>query len=353
MVPFSGWNMPVQYTNVIDEHNTTRKKAGLFDISHMGEFKIKGRSAKKFLQQMTVNDLDKLQPGTAQYSVMCYEDGGVVDDLFIYMIDENDYMLVVNAGTIRKDFSWLKKHIINSVNLKNISDRTGKMDLQGPLSEKILQKICKTGLSTLKRFHFIRTKIDDIKVMVSRTGYTGEDGFEIYCDVNDAVDLWNLILDTGKKDGIKPVGLGARDTLRLEACYSLYGHEISKTISPIEGSIGWVVRIYKDDFIGKDALRKQKEKGTKRINIAFEMTDRAIAREHYRVERDGKKIGEVTSGTFSPTFKKPIGLALVKTKHSHPNTEINIIIRGRVHRAKVVKKPFYEYGQGEKHEKGS
>jgi|TARA_Y100000310_G_scaffold270988_1_gene285206 aminomethyltransferase len=343
MVPFSGWNMPVQYTNIMDEHNTVRTKAGLFDTCHMGEFNVKGANAKKFLQMMLVNDIEMLIPGKSQYSMMCYENGGIIDDLFVYMINEEEYMLVVNADTTDKDFEWLTKHKFKEVELENLSRKTGKIDLQGPLSEKILQNICNHNISTLNRFRFVDAAVDGKKVIISRTGYTGEDGFEIYSDSDDTVNIWNLILENGKEEKIKPIGLGARDTLRLEACYNLHGHETNEKISPVEASSGWAVRVHKTNFFGKEILIEQKKNGTKKINAAFEMIDKAIARDHYEVQKNNQEIGIVTSGTFSPTFKKSIGLAFIQKEFSSPGTEIDILIRGKAHKAKIIKKPFYPY----------
>ncbi|MBN1156009.1 glycine cleavage system aminomethyltransferase GcvT [Candidatus Woesearchaeota archaeon] len=340
MVEFGGWNMPVQYTNVIDEHNTTRSKAGLFDICHMGEFIISGIDAKSFLQRICLNDVEKLIPGKAQYSMLCNENGGVVDDIFIYMLKENEFMMVTNAGTFDKDHEWMLNHNPDGVEIKNISEKTSKLDLQGPLSEDILQKICVHDLSSLKRFFWATTTIEGVDCKVSRTGYTGEDGFEIYSDAACVERLWNKILETGKPLGLKPIGLGARDTLRLEACYSLYGHELSDSITPVEASLGWVVRDYKD-FIGKEVILKQKKQGTKKINVAFEMVENAVPREHYPVQKNGATVGEVSSGSFSPSLRKGIGMAFIRTDLSEPGTEINIIIRGKPYLARIVKKPFY------------
>lgn len=346
MVEFGGWYMPVQYTNVIDEHNTTRKCAGLFDISHMGEFRVTGKNAKKFLQYVMINDLDKIENNKTQYNMMCYETGGIVDDLLIYRANENEYMIVVNASNIKKDFEWLKEHKIPGVKLQDISNKTSKLDLQGPNSQIILQKICQDDLSKIKRFYFLKTKINKFSVLISRTGYTGEDGFEIYCDNKNVVELWKILLKKGFEYGIKPIGLGARDTLRIEACYSLYGHEINSETSPIQASIGWAVRTYKNEFIGKNILRKQKNDGTNKINVAFEMLDRAIAREHYKIYNHDIFIGKVTSGTYSPTFKKSIGMALVLKEYSEPDSLIDIKIRDKTYTAKIIKKPFYKFRGG-------
>ncbi|MBW2976192.1 glycine cleavage system aminomethyltransferase GcvT [Candidatus Woesearchaeota archaeon] len=346
MVDFGGWYMPVQYTSIIDEHLTTRAKAGLFDICHMGEFIVKGPDSRKFLQRIITNNADKLYTGKAVYSLMCYENGTTVDDLFVYQLKENEFMLVVNASTIGKDFEWMEKHLGNfNAGIENISEQTGKLDLQGPLSERILKKAANADFP--QRFHFIEADIGGIKSLISRTGYTAEDGFELYFPIEEAVRIWNLLLETGREEGLKPIGLGARDTLRLEACYPLYGHEINENITPVEADLGWAVKTEKEeDFIGKTVLEKQKKEGTERSLAAFEMLDRGIPREHYEVFSNSEKIGYVTSGTFSPTFKKPLGRALLKKDFSQPGKKISINIRGRLCNALVVKKPFYSYNGG-------
>ncbi len=344
MVDFGGWNMPVQYTNVIDEHNTTRTKAGIFDISHMGEFIISGKNTKEFLQKICLNDINKLVIGKAQYSMFCNENGGVIDDIFIYQLEENKFMIVTNAGTIDKDFQWMLKHKLEGVEIENISDETAKIDIQGPLSQEILQKICDSDLNELKRFHYVDTKIDNVNCKISRTGYTGEDGFELYFDSEKSVQIWNKLLAVGKPLGMKPVGLGARDTLRLEACYSLYGHELNDNTTPVEASLSWLVR--EKDFIGSDVILKQKKQGPDRINVAFEMLDKAIPREHYPIFKNNIEIGEVSSGSFSPTFKKGLGLGFVMFNYKEPGTEIDILIRNKLYKAKIVKKPIYGYKGG-------
>jgi aminomethyltransferase len=337
--------MPVQYTSVIDEHTTTRTKAGLFDIYHMGEFIVKGPDSIKFLQQLIVGNLDKITLGEAMYSLICYENGTVVDDLFVYQLKENEFMIVVNACNIDKDFDWLKKHSDKfDVKLKNISEQTGKLDLQGPLAEKILKKLTNTSLP--KRFHFIEADVAGIKTLFSRTGYTGEDGFELYLQSEETEKMWNKLLEAGKDEGLKPIGLGARGTLRIEACYSLYGHEINESITPIEAGLSWAVKIDKEDFIGKSVLEKQKKEGTERILVAFEMIEQGIAREHYEVFVHDNLIGHVTSGTYSPTFRKSLGMALIKKEFSNIGNKINIKIRGKLYNAIVVKMPFYEYKGG-------
>ena len=333
--------MPVFYTNVIDEHNCTRTKVGLFDICHMGEFLISGKSAFDFIQNIITNDLRKLEVGKAFYTSLCLENGHVIDDLFVYMLADDKFMFVVNASNIEKDFNWLIKHKIDGVDIIDKSKETAKLDLQGPKSFDVLSKM--VDVSDLKRFHFVEKDVLGVKIIISRTGYTGEDGFELYFDSSKAVDIWNRLLELGKDDGIQPIGLGARDTLRIEAGYSLYGHELNEHINPIEASTGFVVKLDKDNFIGKDALVRIKERGILRKVVAFEMIDRAIPRKGYTIVKDGTELGYVTSGTMSPTFKKGIGLAFVKVNESFVGNEININIRGKLYLAKIVKKPIYAY----------
>jgi len=342
MVAFNSWHLPVYYTNVMDEHTATREKAGLFDVCHMGEFIIQGPDSISFLQKLIVSNLNKIYPGQAMYSLMCYENGTTVDDIFVYQLKENEFMLVVNAGNIDKDFNWIKSHADKfNVEISNISEKTGKLDLQGPLAEKILKKLTTAELP--KRFHFIEADIIGIKTLVSRTGYTAEDGFELYLQSEETEKMWNKLLEAGKDEGLKPIGLGARDTLRIEACYSLYGHEINESITPIEAGLSWAVKPGKNDFIGKSILEKQKKEGTEKTLVAFEMLERGIAREHYEIFADDKNIGHVTSGTYSPTFKKSLGMALLKKEFSNIGNKINIKIRGKLYNAIVVKRPFYEY----------
>ncbi len=341
MVDFAGWYMPVQYTNVIDEHNTVRNKVGVFDICHMGEFIVKGKNSFDFLQKVVTKDLNRLETGKAFYTAMCYENGYCVDDLFVYKLKENEYMLVVNAGNIEKDFEWLMKNKIDNAEIKNISDETAKLDIQGPYAEKTLQKLTEFDLSKLERFYFANIELNDIKTLISRTGYTAEDGFEIYFDADKAEEIFGKVLEVGKEFGVKPIGLGARDTLRAEACYSLYGHEINEESTPLEAGIGFVVKFNKD-FIGKDVLLKQKNEGTDKKLFCFEMIDKGIPREYYKIFNDGKEIGFVTSGTFSPTLKKGIGMGYLRDFKEFGG-EIDVDIRGKLYRAKIVKRPFYSY----------
>ena len=345
IVEFGGWEMPVYYSNVIEEHITTRATAGLFDICHMGEIFVEGRDAFKLIQKLITNDLSRLENGNCFYSVICLENGGVIDDLFVYKIDEHKFMIVVNAGNIEKDFKWFLKHkeFFDDVYIFDRSASIAKLDLQGPESERILQKLTDFKLSGLKRFNFAEDEVYGVNAIISRTGYTAEDGFEIYFDAGKAVEVWNKLLEAGAEFGIKPIGLGARDTLRIEACYSLYGHELTEQINPLEAGVGFVVKLDKEEFIGKESLLEIKENGLKRKSVAFEMIERGIAREHYPIFKQGSEIGQVSSGTMSPTFKKGIGMAFVKTEEAFEGNEIHIKIRENLYRAKVVKKPIYNF----------
>lgn len=344
-IDFGGWDLPVQFSSIKEEHEAVRTRAGLFDVSHMGEIEVKGTDSLNYLQKMMTNDISKLQTGGAQYTAMCYETGGTVDDLLVYKINDNDFLLVVNASNIDKDYKWLKAHEEGNVKVENLSANTAQLAIQGPLAEVVLQKL--VGDFDLKSIGFFKFQQDlnlnGKLALVSRTGYTGEDGFEIYCDAFDAISLWNDILKAGEENGVLPCGLGCRDTLRFEANLALYGQELSPEISPLEAGIGFAVKLKKEaDFIGKDALTRQKENGLARKIVGIEMIDRGIPRHGYPVYKGEEKIGEVTTGTQSPTLKKNIGLALITTEHSELETEVDIEIRGKRLKAIVVATPFYK-----------
>ncbi|WP_163969984.1 glycine cleavage system aminomethyltransferase GcvT [Oceanobacillus halotolerans] len=346
-IDFGGWDLPVQFSSIKHEHEVTRTKAGLFDVSHMGEIVVKGQSSKQFLQKMVTNDVSKLTPNRAQYTVMCYEDGGSVDDFLIYMMEENHYLLVVNAANTEKDYDWLVQHNdFSDVTITNVSDQYVQLALQGPKAEEILQKLTDTDLSEIKFFRFKDdVHFTDIEsgALVSRTGYTGEDGFEIYIDAKDGSQLWNAVLEVGKEDGLEPIGLGARDTLRFEANLALYGQELSKDITPIEAGLSFAVKVKKDaDFIGKDVLKEQKENGPARKLVGIEMIDKGIPRTGYPVFVGDEEVGFVTSGTQSPTLNKNIGLALVKSELATEGTEVVVQVRKRKLKAIVVPTPFYK-----------
>lgn len=344
LTEFAGWELPVQFEGIIAEHEAVRNAAGLFDVSHMGEVDVSGKDALEFVQNLVTNDAAALVDKQAMYCFMCYPDGGTVDDLLVYKFNENHYLLVINAGNIDKDFAWMNENKDSfDVKLENISSKVSQLALQGPKSEKILQKLTDTDLSSIKSFFFEdNVKILGVKCLVSRTGYTGEDGFEIYTDNKGVVKLWDGILEAGKSEGIKPVGLGARDTLRFEAGLPLYGNELSKEISPLEAGFGFAVKLNKTNFIGKDALSKQKADGLKRKIAGFEMQDKAIPRHGYEVYFGDKQIGFVTTGYASPTLKKNVGLALIDAVYSELGSEILIKVRNKFVPARIIKKPFYK-----------
>lgn len=344
-IDFGGWELPVQFTGIVKEHEAVRGQAGLFDVSHMGEFMVVGSGAEAFLQKMTTNDVSRLTDGAAQYTLLCYPNGGVVDDLLVYRLSEGRYMLVVNASNIDKDFQWLEEHLtseFDEVKLTNVSDETLLLALQGPLAEVILSEVTDAPIGALKPFHFLEhATVCGVKVLISRTGYTGEDGFEIYAPLDAAEALWNGLLAAGAPHGLTPAGLGARDTLRFEAKLPLYGQELSADITPLEAGVQFFVKLDKADFIGRDALIQQKEAGLPRRLVGLEMIDRGIPRSHYPVYADGVKIGEVTTGTQSPTLKRNLGLALLDAAYTEIGTEVYVEIRGKQLKAAVIKVPFY------------
>jgi aminomethyltransferase len=347
VIDFGGWELPVQFSSIKEEHEAVRTQAGLFDVSHMGEFEVKGPNALSFLQYTMTNDVSKLQNGQAQYTAMCYENGGTVDDLLIYKRDENDYLLVVNASNIDKDFEWLNSHKTEGVELVNVSPEYAQLAIQGPKAEMILQKLTDTDLSEIGFFRFKEdVSLAGIPSLVSRTGYTGEDGFEIYLKTADAEKLWKSVLEAGSEDGLLPAGLGARDTLRFEAKLALYGQELTKDITPIEAGIGFAVKTDKEaDFIGKEVLADQKKNGAPRKLVGIEMIDKGIPRSHYEVFKGDKKVGEVTTGTQSPSLKKNLGLVLIDKEYSELGTEVEVQIRQKRLKAKVVASPFYKRGK--------
>ena len=344
IIDFGGWAMPVQYTNVIDEHKTTRVAAGLFDICHMGEIEVKGPQAIDLLQLVLTRNLADQTIGQVKLSALLNEEGGVIDDLTVYKMDENFYMLVTNATPKDRDWEWIKKIREErkfNCDLKDISDETGKLDIQGPRSEEILQKLTETDLKNLRFYHFCKSHVAGFEAIISRSGYTGEDGFEIYAQGTVIGQIWDELMIAGADSGIKPCGLGARDTLRLEAGMMLNGQDMSESVSPLEIPYGWLVDASKE-FIGSAALKTKKSSGIKKKLIGLEMTGRGIARHGYKVFKGGKEIGIVTSGTFSPTLNKAIGLAFIDIECSAPDTEIEIAIRDTMTAAKIVKLPFYK-----------
>ncbi len=343
MVPFAGYNMPVQYAGINVEHETVRKGVGVFDVSHMGEFILKGEKALDLIQRVTSNDASKLYDGKVQYSCLPNEDGGIVDDLLVYRIDEKTYMLVVNASNIEKDWNWISKFNTEAVEMKDISDRTSLLAVQGPKAADALQSLTDIDLGSMEYYTFKKGTFAGIdNVLLSATGYTGAGGFEIYVDNKDAEKLWNAVFEAGAAFGIKPIGLGARDTLRLEMGFCLYGNDIDDATSPLEAGLGWVTKFNKE-FTNSAALQQQKQDGAKRKLVGFEMIDRGIPRHDYEiVDADGNTIGKVTSGTQSPSLQKAIGMGYVKNEFAKEGTEIFINIRDNKVKAKVVKPPFYK-----------
>ena len=344
MLPFAGFEMPIQYEGVNVEHEVVRSKVGVFDVSHMGNFFVSGKDALNFLQYITSNDVAKLKPGKIQYSCFPNEQNGIVDDLLVYQLDDNDYMLVVNGANLKKDWAWVNKHAENfEVKLEDFSDQYSILAVQGPNSPKLMQKLAGSSadLENLKYYTWTKADLAGHKdILVSATGYTGEKGYEIYVKNELVEDIWKALFEQGEEFGIKPIGLGARDTLRLEKGYCLYGNDIDDTTSPIEAGLGWITKFNKE-FINSDNLKKQKEQGVSRKLVAFKLKGKGIARQGYDiVDENGNKIGVVTSGTMSPTLKEAIGMGYVPVEKSKPGSEIFIQIRKKQVPAEVVKLPF-------------
>ncbi len=349
MVDFGGWELPIQYSGVIDEHVSCRSAAGLFDVSHMGEITVQGKQATSFLNYLVTNDVSPLSPNQAQYTAMCNPNGGIVDDLVIYKNSLEDYLLVVNASNTEKDFQHISKVAENfDVHVENQSHLWTQIALQGPLAETILQKITDVSLSEIKTYWFTTGKLLSTQnAIIARTGYTGEDGFELYVPWIDGPQLWNALIEEGTPLGLKPCGLGARDTLRLEMKYPLYGNELTDQTNPLEVGLAWVTKLKKDsDFIGKNSCIELKEKGLTKKLVGFELVERGIPRTHYEIydATGNTKIGEVTSGTQSPSLKKAIGIGWILKEHGEIGASLKIDIRGKKINAKVVKTPFYQKG---------
>ena len=343
MVPFAGYNMPVTYAGINAEHETVRKAVGVFDVSHMGEFILKGEKALDLIQKVSSNDASKLYDGKVQYSCLPNENGGIVDDLLVYRMDEKTYMLVVNASNIDKDWDWISGFNDFGVEMKNISDRTSLLAVQGPKAAEALQSLTDVDLASMEYYTFKRSTFAGINnVIISATGYTGAGGFEIYFDNEHSDQIWEAIFKAGEPFGIKPIGLAARDTLRLEMGFCLYGNDIDDTTSPLEAGLGWVTKFSKN-FVNSEALKQQKEQGISKKLIGFEMIERGIPRHDYEItDAEGNIIGKVTSGTQSPSLQKAIGLGYVENGFTKEGTEIYIKIRGQKVKAKVVKPPFYK-----------
>ena len=341
LVEFGGFEMPVQYSGIIEEHLAVRNAVGVFDVSHMGELEVRGSDALSFLQKVTINDVAKLSNGSIQYSAMCYDEGGIVDDLLVYHLGDR-YMLVVNASNIRKDFEWLQLHLAGDVQLTDVSDKTALLAVQGPKSLATLAKLTDAKIADLAYYRFTRGLLAGVPMVISRTGYTGELGFELYFDSDLATSekVWRTVFDAGKEFGIAPVGLGARDTLRLEMGFCLYGNDIDQTTNPLEASLGWITKIDKGDFIGRQSLIRGKEAGLKRLLVGFSLPDKFLARHGYPITQNGSPVGRVTSGTFSPSLQHGIALGYVSKELSSPGSSVTIQVRGKDVPASVVKIPF-------------
>ncbi len=337
MVPFAGWSMPVQYDGILAEHRHVREACGIFDLSHMGELFLRGETATADIQSLLTNEVASVETGRCVYSPMCNEAAGVVDDLVTYRLGPDEHMLVVNAGNQEKDLSWIQSHVQAGTEVDDQGAATSLIALQGPRAEAVLKRHCAAAID-LPFFHLKQTEIGGAKVIVSRTGYTGEDGFEVYCPNEAAPDLWNLFMAEAE---VKPIGLGARDTLRLEARLLLYGNDLDEKTSPLEAGLAWTVKLDKGPFVGRKALLRQKEEGVQRKLVGFRLTGRGIARHGYEVLAGGEPVGVVTSGTFSPTLKESLGLGFVTPAHSKTGSEIAIRIRKQIVPAVVVKTPFY------------
>ena len=341
LVEFAGYLMPVQYSSIIDEHKAVRNSVGIFDISHMGEVIVKGDKAFDFVQHITVNDVAKLSVGRVQYTAMCYEDGGIVDDLLVYKLDENEYLLVINASNIEKDLEWMHKNNSFGAEIKNESDDYSLIAIQGPKSKKILQKICDVSME-LEYYHFIVAKCCNKEVIVSRTGYTGELGYEVYIKgtESEALEIWDALFEVGAKYKIQPIGLGARDTLRLEMGFCLYGNDIDATTNPIEAGLDWITKVKKGEFVGKDAILEVKSNGVIRKLVAIAFEGKIIPRHGYEIYSNSTLIGHVTSGTMSPILDKPIAMGYVDVEYSDFDSEVSIKIRNKEISGKIVTLPF-------------
>jgi aminomethyltransferase len=344
MVAFGGWDMPVQYRGIIEEHRAVRAAAGLFDVSHMGEFEVEGPGALAALQQLTTNDVSALEVGQVQYSLLCDPQGGLVDDLTVYRLGPDRFMLTVNAGNIDKDWAWVTGEAgvdAAGARWRNVSAETGLIAVQGPKAEALVGRLADRDVTGVRYYRFAEGEVAGVRALLSRTGYTGEDGFELYVAAGDAARLWTALLDAGAADGAMPIGLGARDTLRLEMRYLLYGNDIDETTSPLEAGLGWVVKPAKGEFVGRAAIERVRAEGPRRRLVGLEMADRAVARHGHAVVKDGRAIGTVTSGSFGPSVEKAIALAYVESASAAVGTELAVDIRGQARAARVVRTPFH------------
>lgn len=353
---FGQWYVPLYYTSVLEEHEQVRSKVGIFDISHMGEFFVRGKDARRFINQCMTNDAGKLFPGRALYSPVCRENGGIVDDIVVFEEDPENFLMVVNAANIEKDFVWFSKQLAqfqNGVKLENKSDEFALFAIQGPRSRPLIAALLDIDPSSLSYYHFVKLNSDFGELILSETGYTGEEGFEIFCPIGTAKALWKRIFEVGKNFDLKPIGFGARDTLRLESKFLLYGHDMNDETNPLEAGLGWTIGWSKENFNGKPFLETEKARGVKKKLIGFVLTGRGIARDGCSVLIDGKRVGQVTSGTFSPTLKQSIGLAYVPHEFSEIGRAIDIEIRGKLQAARVIKTPFYKRNKEAETTKGT
>ncbi len=342
LVPFVGWNMPIQFAGVLSEHTCVRERVGLFDVSHMGEIEVKGKDAKKFLQFLLSNNVEKMFDGSILYSLMCYETGGVVDDLLAYRFSENHYFLCVNASNSDKDYDWIARHASSfNVSIKNTSSETSQLALQGPDAKNVLQSLCGISLDDLSYYNFRKGMVNNVESLVSRTGYTGEDGFELYLSPEKVSEVFRSLMEQGRSYGIQPIGLGARDTLRIEMGYPLYGNEIDNNPTPLDAGLGWVIKFDKGEFLGRGSLLKQKEQGSPRRKlVGLKLLTRGVPRAHYQVFKNGESVGEVTSGTFSPTLNTGVGLCYVSSEYSDIGNHLDVKIRDQLVATEVIQLPF-------------
>ena len=340
MVPFGGWEMPVQYTGIVEEHRAVRSRVGLFDVSHMGELEIAGAGALDAVQRLTTNDAAVLQVGQLQYSLLCYPDGGIVDDATVYRLGAEHFMVTLNASTTDKDWAWATEQAPAS-GWRNESAATGLIAVQGPRAEALVGRLADRDVTASGYFRFARGAVAGVSTLVSRSGYTGEDGFELYVPWDDTERVWQALLEHGAAYGVAAIGLGARDTLRLEMRYALYGNDIDETTNPLEAGLGWVVKPAKGAFVGRDAIERVRAAGPRRRLVGIEMADRAVARHGYSVVKDGHAVGTVTSGSYGPSVDRSIALGYVETAHAGIGTELSVEIRGQARPARVVRTPFY------------
>jgi aminomethyltransferase len=341
MIGFGGWDMPVQYTGIVEEHRAVRSAVGCFDVSHMGEFEFRGPDALRAVQRLTTNDVAALQVGQVQYSLLCYEHGGIVDDLTLYRLADDAFMITVNAANIDKDWEWVTRHLHDRVEARNVSEETGLIAVQGPRAEALVGRLADVDVTRIGYYRFARGRVAGVPALISRTGYTGEDGFELYLPAAETQRVWEALLTEGKGEGAIPVALGARDTLRLEMKYALYGNDIDQTTNALEAALGWVVKPAKGEFMGREAIEQVRAQGVRRRLVGFEMVDRAVARHGYRILHGGTAVGEVTSGSFGPSVERYIGMGYVPAELAAVGTTIEIEVRGQPQRAQVVKTPFH------------